>query len=221
VTDSERNLEQAVAELHERSRKSTRILVIGMLLIVASLLASAFYLNQLRTRAEQQARDWKTKAENLELTVKQASESRNPEETRALLTSAESQTQELAAVAAEAAGAEVAQPEPPSGPVLLYIRVSEEEQQVAALALESRLEAARLGDRPILVPRMGIAATSGLSSLRCYTPADCDYADDLLRVVTQQMPAPPVHVLNLSDRHYKVPPGMFELWLAPGPIELN
>jgi hypothetical protein len=92
---------------------------------------------------------------------------------------------------------------------------------VAALALESRLEAAGLGDRPILVPRMAISATTGQSSLRCFSRADCAYAGDLLQVVAQQMPAPPVRVLDFSGKYRNVPPGMFELWLAPGPIELK
>jgi hypothetical protein len=213
---------ESIERLAEESRRARPYLVAGLLAIFIGFALLIFYIDGERRSAEQRARKWEATAKNLDLTLKKAMQSRNQEETSALLSSAESQTRQLAAVAAEeAAGAEPAAAEPPSGPVLIYIRVSEEEQQVAALALESRLEAADLGARPILVPRMAIAATTGQSSLRCYRPADCGYADDLLRVVQQQMPAPPVRVRDLSGQFHKVPPGTFELWLAPGPIELK
>lgn len=217
----DRSAEEIIAEIERTSRHARPFLIVGLCVLIGSLIASTVYLNLLRNRAEERARTWETTARNLDLTLKKAIRSGDSEETRALLTSAESQTRDLAQMAAAEAADSPSPPAQPSGPILLYIRVSEEEQQLAALALESRLEAAKLGGRTILVPRIAIAATAGPSSLRCFSRADCAYAEKLLQLIAGQMRAPQVRVMDFGGQYRKVPPGTFELWLAPGPVEVG
>jgi hypothetical protein len=66
---SERDLEAVIANLETRSKRTQRFLLLGTLLVVASLVASAIYLNVLRARAEQRARIWEAKATALERTI--------------------------------------------------------------------------------------------------------------------------------------------------------
>lgn len=111
--------------------------------------------------------------------------------------------------------------------VLLYIHIAGEGQAAAARTLARRLQA---GVMPVVaaavtVPDIAVVkAAPAQSLLRCFQPAECrSDGKALLAVINDSLRAPRVTLDDVSARYGDsrgVRPGTYELWFAPGAIEL-
>jgi hypothetical protein len=107
--------------------------------------------------------------------------------------------------------------------IRLYIHIAEEQQRDAARQLEGRVESARFGDRPVVVPgieRVGGAPPRPL--LRCFVAEECTgYGLALLNIVNAALESPKVTLQDFSSTYTpdgKLRPLHFELYFPPGPI---
>lgn len=104
----------------------------------------------------------------------------------------------------------------------VYIHIAEESQRAAARVLRSRIEGENLGEARIVVA--GVELVKGAppaSQLRCFRPEDCkEEGQRLAKLINGELTAPQV-TLEPTRTAQKVRQLHYELWFAPGPIELR
>lgn len=99
----EQKTDEIIAGIEKTSRLARPFLIIGLLVIIVSLVASAFYLNHRRAEAQEQAARWRAKAGELAVTLqqtRQALTNRNIGQANELLLRAQLQTGQLSTLAA-------------------------------------------------------------------------------------------------------------------------
>lgn len=107
----------------------------------------------------------------------------------------------------------------PDRPLRFFIHIAEEEQRPAARALAARFEAIT----NVEVPGIELVERGADDSLRCLKRAGCAQAGRLAAWINGQLDGRALTVTDLSARFEDSPrvrPGTFEVWFAPGPIEL-
>lgn len=108
-------------------------------------------------------------------------------------------------------------------PPRIYMQISEEGQQKAALRLTQQMAKLKVGaDSLSVIPPAGVQRAKG-NSLRCFRDDECVEARQLLALVNPLLVSPQLVLQDLSavygnsktmrSRHY-------EIWFAPGGIEL-
>ena len=105
----------------------------------------------------------------------------------------------------------------PSGPVRVYVHISDEGQRGRATTFVRSLEAQRLGGRPVDVPGIELVPPQRASSLRCLKQADCAEADDLRAIIRKISPGITLKITDLSGRYERergVQSGTYEIWLS-------
>lgn len=106
---------------------------------------------------------------------------------------------------------------PVTMPIRLFIQIADESQRKAARALELRLEALKLGSRPIVVPGIELTPIGGDDTVRCLKVVDCRDVNALADLVNGQLSSPQFGTINLSrryDRDPRIVVGNFELWFS-------
>ena len=105
----------------------------------------------------------------------------------------------------------------PTGPVRVYLHISEEAQRGSATIFARSLEARLIGSRSIDVPGIEVVAPQRASTLRCLKQADCAKADELRALVREISPALSLSITDLSGRYERergVKAGTYEIWLS-------
>ena len=123
-----------------------------------------------------------------------------------------------------------APPAPPPPPGLmfeglaprLYIQVSEDAQKAPAQTLGARLSAETVGGAQPIVPRGIDLKPVSRSFLRCFTPSECRTGRLLLDAINAELLTP----VSLDDAsatfgNAGLRVNHYELWFAPGPIQLR
>ena len=105
----------------------------------------------------------------------------------------------------------------------LYIHIADNNQRSDAHGLELKLETLQLGGAAITVPGIQLVKASPPDSeLRCFRSEECsNEAKELLQKINGLLSTPEVRLQDLSGRYGNTPPGHYELWFAPGPIQLK
>lgn len=175
MTNSDQVTEEAVAELHRRSRRTLAIVIVGMLLIVAFLLASVFRLQGLRQEAEDERDRYKALLDGV-----RGAEAAPPGERGTILRDVAQQADQSAAA------------RPPQTPLeqlevpIWYCAGAPDDNRAHALALRARHPAGARQGRPVEVLS---AATNAQPIYRLarneirYNPAEEDAADRLQRMI--------------------------------------
>jgi hypothetical protein len=130
------------------------------------------------------------------------------------------------------AGAEAieeARPVPPPGPpslpptVRLVIHIASADQR-RAIAQFQLLLGTRLGESTIDARDVRFSPGEGDNSLRCFKRLDCTRVADLAAKINKLLRAPLIRINDLSriyEQERDVKPGTYQLWFAPGRIELQ
>ena len=194
---------RALAELHRRSRRTLTIVVVGMLLIVAFLLATVFRLQSLHRKAEDEVTRYKALLDAARGAAAAPAEARG-----AILRDAVSQADQSAAA------------RPPQTPLeqlevpIWYCADAPAETRAQALALRRLHPAGARGGRPAEVLS---AATNAQPIYRLerneirYNPAEEDAADRLQRMIRDSSGADAVKVLTFYPT-----PGSISVFFCQG-----
>lgn len=110
-------------------------------------------------------------------------------------------------------------------PPRIYISVGNKEQFDQATSLRAKLQQTQIDNSSILVPPIQTKNSGEAKTvLRCFTHDDCAQADSIVKALNGMLRVPPVEKDDLSS-HPQLSAGNrprhYELWFAPGPIELR
>jgi hypothetical protein len=110
-------------------------------------------------------------------------------------------------------------------PPRIYINVVDEAQIAQAAALRARLQQTQLDNRPLIIPRIRLEESSdNKNTLLCFTKDDCDKAQGVVDLLNSMLQTPTIHKDDRTSHPEQAAgnrPLHYELWFAPGPIQLR